>query len=43
MTNSEYHILSKELQSLVKSIPLNWGRVQNKKRITKSICLNVQH
>lgn len=31
MTNSEYHILSKELQSLVKSIPLNWGRVQNNK------------
>jgi hypothetical protein len=29
MTNSEYAILSKELQSLSKVIPLNWGKVQN--------------
>lgn len=29
MINSEYLKLSKELQRLVKSIPLKWGRVQN--------------
>lgn len=29
MTVEEYNILSKDLQSIVKSIPLNWGQTQN--------------
>jgi hypothetical protein len=29
MTIEEFNILSKDLQSIVKSIPLNWGQTQN--------------
>lgn len=29
MTNDEFNILIKDLQSIVKSIPINWGQTQN--------------
>jgi hypothetical protein len=35
MDESEYIRIGKELQNLIKSIPLNWGRIQNNKTDSK--------
>ena len=35
MDYNEYLKISKDLQDLIKSIPLNWGRIQNNKTDSK--------